>query len=75
MCDMPCSPPPRLPASPRCSPIEVPPRGAAAVCTAHQLLRALDLDAVAPGAGHLFSGAYARSQVVSAAHRMGGGTV
>ncbi|WP_323187606.1 hypothetical protein [Streptomyces sp. NBC_00160] len=33
----------------------------AAVCTAHQLLRALDLDAVAPGAGHLLSGAYART--------------
>ncbi|MFJ7157399.1 Asp/Glu racemase [Streptomyces sp. NPDC101118] len=31
----------------------------AAVCTAHQLLRALDLPAVAPGAGHLLSGAYA----------------
>ncbi|WP_285443957.1 Asp/Glu racemase [Streptomyces sp. ISL-44] len=31
----------------------------AAVCTAHQMLRALDLPAVAPGAGHLLSGAYA----------------
>jgi maleate isomerase len=31
----------------------------AAVCTAHQLLRALDLPAVAPGAGHLLSGAFA----------------
>ncbi|MFI9274411.1 Asp/Glu racemase [Kitasatospora sp. NPDC052896] len=31
----------------------------AAVCTAHQLLRALDLPAYAPGAGHLLSGAYA----------------
>ncbi|MGW2997710.1 aspartate racemase/maleate isomerase family protein, partial [Streptomyces sp. NPDC001193] len=33
----------------------------AAVCTAHQMLRALDLPAVAPGAGHLLSGAYART--------------
>ncbi|MET9697845.1 Asp/Glu racemase [Streptomyces sp. NPDC006529] len=31
----------------------------AAVCTAHQMLRALGLPAVAPGAGHLLSGAYA----------------
>ena len=31
----------------------------AAVCTAHQMLRALDLPAFAPGAGHLLSGAYA----------------
>lgn len=31
----------------------------AAVCTAHQMLRALDLPAVSPGAGHLLSGAYA----------------
>ncbi|MEV7187038.1 Asp/Glu racemase [Kitasatospora sp. NPDC093102] len=31
----------------------------AAVCTAHQLLRALGLPAFAPGAGHLLSGAYA----------------
>ncbi|MEU7038887.1 Asp/Glu racemase [Streptomyces sp. NPDC046237] len=31
----------------------------AAVCTAHQMLRALDLRAEAPGAGHLLSGAYA----------------
>ncbi|MFG2907182.1 Asp/Glu racemase [Kitasatospora sp. NPDC048286] len=30
----------------------------AAVCTAHQLLRALGLPAFAPGAGHLLSGAY-----------------
>ncbi|MEW2582235.1 maleate cis-trans isomerase family protein [Streptomyces virginiae] len=47
----------------------------AAVCTAHQMLRALDLDAVAPSAGHLLSGAYARTGTGSAAHRMGGGTV
>ncbi|WP_331773623.1 Asp/Glu racemase (plasmid) [Embleya sp. NBC_00888] len=33
----------------------------AAVCTAHQMLRAMKLDAVAPGAGHLLSGAFARS--------------
>ncbi|MEU9143412.1 Asp/Glu racemase [Streptomyces sp. NPDC048349] len=33
----------------------------AAVCTAHQMLRALDLEAVAPGAGHLLSGAHART--------------
>ncbi|MEU5540135.1 Asp/Glu racemase [Streptomyces sp. NPDC020362] len=31
----------------------------AAVCTAHQMLRTLGLPAVAPGAGHLLSGAYA----------------
>ncbi|MEU4117213.1 Asp/Glu racemase [Kitasatospora sp. NPDC028055] len=31
----------------------------AAICTTHQLLRALGLPAVAPGAGHLLSGAYA----------------
>lgn len=31
----------------------------AAICTAHQMLRALGLPAVAPGAGHLLSGAYA----------------
>ncbi|MGC0417629.1 maleate cis-trans isomerase family protein [Embleya sp. AB8] len=31
----------------------------AAVCTVHQLLRALDLPAFAPGAGHLLSGAFA----------------
>ena len=31
----------------------------AAVCTAHHMLRALGLPAVAPGAGHLLSGAYA----------------
>ncbi|MGW7442095.1 maleate cis-trans isomerase family protein [Kitasatospora sp. NPDC054795] len=31
----------------------------AAVCTTHQLLRALGLPAFAPGAGHLLSGAYA----------------
>jgi maleate isomerase len=30
----------------------------AAICTAHQMLRALGLPAVAPGAGHLLSGAY-----------------
>ncbi|MGW7346277.1 maleate cis-trans isomerase family protein [Streptomyces sp. NPDC054854] len=33
----------------------------AAICTAHQLLRALGLPAVAPGAGHLLSGGYADS--------------
>ncbi|WP_281209835.1 Asp/Glu racemase [Streptomyces sp. Isolate_45] len=33
----------------------------ASICTAHQLLRALGLPAVAPGAGHLLSGAYADS--------------
>ncbi|WP_030061855.1 MULTISPECIES: Asp/Glu racemase [Streptomyces] len=33
----------------------------AAVCTAHQLLRALGLPAFAPGAGHLLSGAYAEA--------------
>ncbi|NUP33273.1 MAG: Asp/Glu racemase, partial [Streptomycetaceae bacterium] len=33
----------------------------AAICTAHQMLRALDLPAVAPGAGHLLSGVYADS--------------
>ncbi|MEV7938321.1 Asp/Glu racemase [Kitasatospora sp. NPDC088264] len=33
----------------------------AAICTAHQLLRALGLPAVAPGAGHLLSGAYAQA--------------
>lgn len=31
----------------------------AAVCTVHQMLRALGLPAVAPGAGHLLSGAFA----------------
>ncbi|MER6303013.1 Asp/Glu racemase [Kitasatospora sp. NPDC001539] len=31
----------------------------ASICTTHQLLRALGLPAVAPGAGHLLSGAYA----------------
>ncbi|MFD8702357.1 Asp/Glu racemase [Kitasatospora sp. NPDC059648] len=31
----------------------------AAICTTHQLLRALGLPAVAPGAGHLLSGAFA----------------
>ncbi|WP_329560984.1 maleate cis-trans isomerase family protein [Kitasatospora sp. NBC_01266] len=31
----------------------------ASICTAHQLLRALGLPAVAPGAGHLLSGAFA----------------
>ncbi|MFD4655697.1 Asp/Glu racemase [Kitasatospora sp. NPDC058444] len=31
----------------------------AAICTTHQLLRALGLPAFAPGAGHLLSGAYA----------------
>ncbi|MFD7169587.1 maleate cis-trans isomerase family protein [Streptomyces violascens] len=43
----------------------------AAICTAHQMLRALDLPAVAPGAGHLLSGAYAEAtpapQAVSSA--------
>ncbi|MCX4744267.1 Asp/Glu racemase [Kitasatospora sp. NBC_01287] len=33
----------------------------ASICTAHQLLRALGLPAVAPGAGHLLSGAFAES--------------
>ncbi|NEW76633.1 Asp/Glu racemase [Streptomyces rapamycinicus] len=33
----------------------------AAVCTAHQMLRALGLNAIAPGAGYLLSGAYADS--------------
>lgn len=33
----------------------------AAICTAHQMLRALGLPAVAPGAGHLLSGAYAQA--------------
>ncbi|MFD5794138.1 Asp/Glu racemase [Streptomyces diastatochromogenes] len=33
----------------------------AAVCTAHQMLRTLGLPAVAPGAGHLLSGAYAEA--------------
>ncbi|WP_344445057.1 Asp/Glu racemase [Kitasatospora nipponensis] len=33
----------------------------AAICTVHRLLRALDLPAHAPGAGHLLSGAYAES--------------
>ncbi|WP_327181497.1 maleate cis-trans isomerase family protein [Streptomyces sp. NBC_01334] len=32
-----------------------------AVCTAHQMLRAMDLAAVAPHAGHLLSGAFAES--------------
>ncbi len=36
----------------------------AAVCTAHQLLRALDLPAVAPGAGHLLSGGYAEVPIL-----------
>jgi len=35
----------------------------AAVCTVHQMLRALNLPAHAPGAGHLLSGAYAQSPV------------
>lgn len=35
----------------------------AAICTAHQMLRALGLPAVAPGAGHLLSGAYADAPV------------
>ncbi|MEV6425970.1 Asp/Glu racemase [Streptomyces sp. NPDC051662] len=34
-----------------------------AVCTAHQMLRALGLGAVAPGAGHLLSGSYAESAI------------
>ncbi|MFI6051073.1 Asp/Glu racemase [Streptomyces violascens] len=33
----------------------------AAICTAHQMLRALGLAAVAPGAGHLLSGAHAET--------------
>ncbi|MEV0411504.1 hypothetical protein AB0I68_12060 [Streptomyces sp. NPDC050448] len=33
----------------------------AAVCTAHQMLRALGLPALAPGAGHLLSGACAQA--------------
>ncbi|WP_431683806.1 maleate cis-trans isomerase family protein [Kitasatospora sp. KL5] len=33
----------------------------AAACTVHQMLRALGLPAVAPGAGHLLSGAYAEA--------------
>jgi len=33
----------------------------ASVCTVHQMLRALDLPAVAPGAGHLLSGAFAEA--------------
>lgn len=33
----------------------------ASICTVHQLLRSLGLPAVAPGAGHLLSGAYAHS--------------
>ncbi|MEV4611486.1 Asp/Glu racemase [Kitasatospora sp. NPDC049258] len=33
----------------------------AAVCTVHQMLRSLDLPALAPGAGHLLSGAYAEA--------------
>jgi maleate isomerase len=37
----------------------------AAVCTAHQMLRALGLPAVAPGAGHLLSGAYAETPVAA----------
>ncbi|WP_307841107.1 hypothetical protein [Streptomyces endocoffeicus] len=36
-----------------------------AVCTAHQILRSLDLRAVAPGAGHLLSGTYADSALPS----------
>ncbi|MYS79244.1 Asp/Glu racemase [Streptomyces sp. SID5474] len=38
-----------------------------AVCTAHQMLRSLDLAAVAPGAGHLLSGVYAESPTPSKA--------
>ncbi|QKW10850.1 Asp/Glu racemase [Streptomyces sp. NA04227] len=37
----------------------------AAVATAHHLMRALDLPAVAPGAGHLLSGAYADAPVTN----------
>ncbi|MFD4567042.1 Asp/Glu racemase [Streptomyces sp. NPDC058467] len=37
----------------------------AAICTAHQMLRALGLPAVAPGAGHLLSGAYAQAPLKS----------
>ncbi|MEU9133141.1 Asp/Glu racemase [Kitasatospora sp. NPDC048540] len=33
----------------------------AAVCTVHQMLRSLGLPALAPGAGHLLSGAYAEA--------------
>ena len=36
----------------------------AAICTVHQMLRALDLPAVAPGAGHLLSGAYADAPII-----------
>ncbi|MFG2341041.1 Asp/Glu racemase [Streptomyces yangpuensis] len=46
----------------------------AAVCTAHQMLRALDLDAVAPGAGHLLSGPYARTPWPEASRETGTGT-
>ncbi|MEU8617297.1 Asp/Glu racemase [Streptomyces sp. NPDC048623] len=37
----------------------------ASVCTVHQMLRALDLPAVAPGAGHLLSGAYAETPLAT----------
>nr|WP_274564568.1 Asp/Glu racemase [Streptomyces spiramyceticus] len=43
----------------------------AAVCTAHQMLRALDLPAVAPGAGHLLSGAYADAPLATPAASAG----
>ncbi|MFE9561465.1 Asp/Glu racemase [Streptomyces sp. NPDC006487] len=43
----------------------------AAVCTAHQMLRALDLPAVAPGAGHLLSGAYAEAPLHRGARASG----
>ncbi len=37
----------------------------ASVCTVHQMLRALGLPAVAPGAGHLLSGAYAETPLAT----------
>ncbi|MFI6447205.1 Asp/Glu racemase [Kitasatospora sp. NPDC050543] len=40
----------------------------AAVCTVHQMLRALDLPAVAPGAGHLLSGRYADAPLRTDTH-------
>jgi maleate isomerase len=44
----------------------------AAVCTVHQLLRALELPAFAPGAGHLLSGAYAETPAGEGPHSVGG---
>ncbi|MFJ8744554.1 Asp/Glu racemase [Embleya sp. NPDC127516] len=38
----------------------------AAVCTVHQMLRALDLPAFAPGAGHLLSGKFAEAPLGAA---------